>query len=284
MIITQEQNILVSYNTVKTPIDYLDFNRHYANVKDTETLKGNFYVPLVPSKTVLVPVSTNEILIRTEHRKVNHAPVADFTYDLTPETGRLVLQSTSTDPDNDELTLRWTITDDILFRDPNVLYNFKRPGAHSITLDVSDGDLSDSKTVSVVSTNDENSVNDYIIPDFTIAQDGNDFLCTDISETYNVYSYQREWYLDGNKLAETSETLSLTLTDKQRHTITLKAFSSDFERSVSKYAYADVSAIITVRSIVINRGQTVELDGSNSYAIEDLVNSYEWEEIPGNGG
>lgn len=279
-IILKEQTIQRQLIDVGNVIDYFDFDRHYNQETNIEYLKSKFqYTPLVPSKTVLVPVNTNEIFVPVEHRKVNHAPTADFTYDLTPETGRLVLHSTSTDPDEDELTLRWTITDDILFRDPDVLYNFKRPGIHNITLDVSDGDLSDSKTVSVVSTNDENSVNDYIIPDFTIAQDGNDFLCTDTSETYNVYSYQREWYLDGNKLAETSETLSLTLTDKQRHTITLKAFSSDFERSVSKYAYADVSAIITVRSIVINRGQSVQLDGSNSYAIEDLVNSYEWETI-----
>ena len=39
------------------------------------------------------------------------------------------------------------------------------------------------------------------------------------------------------------------------------------------------SAIISVRSIVINRGQSVELDGSNSYAVEDQVNAYEWETV-----
>ena len=277
-IILKEQTIQRQLIDVGNVIDYFDFDRHYNQETNIEFLKSQFqYTPLVPSKTVLVPVNTNEITVLSSHQRVNHAPTADFNYTLN--VGQLTLESTSTDPDDDPLTHRWIITDDIVFREPNVLYNFKRPGSHSIKLTVSDGEFSDSKTVTVVSTNEEDTVNDYIIPDFTIAQDGNDFLCTDTSETYNVYAYQREWYLDGNKLAETSETLSLTLTDKQRHTITLKAFSSDFERSVSKYAYADVSAIITVRSIVINRGQSVELDGSNSYAIEDLVNSYEWETV-----
>lgn len=283
MIILKEQTIQRQLIDVGNVIDYFDFDRHYNQEPNIEYLKSQFqYTPLVPSKTVLVPVKTNEITVLASHQKVNHAPTADFEYSL--DVGQITLNSTSTDPDDDPLTHRWIITDDIVFRDKNVLYNFKRPGNHSITLTVSDGEFSDSKTVTVVSTNEEDTVNDYLIPDFTISQNGSDFTCTDTTETYNVYSYQREWYLDGNKLSEASAVLNLTLSDKMRHTITLKAFSNDFERSVSKYAYADVSAIITVRSITITRGQSVELDGSNSYAVEDLVNSYEWEEVPENGG
>lgn len=277
-IILKEQTIQRQLIDVGNVIDYFDFDRHYNQEPNIEYLKSQFqYTPLVPSKTVLVPVKTNEIQTLVTHQKVNHAPTADFEYSL--DVGQIRLNSTSTDPDDDPLTHRWILTDDIVFRDPNVLYNFKRPGNHSITLTVSDGEFSDSKTVTVVSTNEEDTVNDYLIPDFTISQNGSDFTCTDTTETYNVYSYQREWYLDGNKLSETSAILNLALSDKMRHTITLKAFSNDFERSVSKYAYADVSAIITVRSIVINRGQSVQLDGSNSYAIEDLVNSYEWDTV-----
>lgn len=277
-IILKEQTIQRQLIDVGNVIDYFDFDRHFNQETNIDFLKSQFqYTPLVPDKTVLVPVKTNQIVVPVSHQKVNHAPTADFEYSL--DVGQIRLNSTSTDPDDDPLTHRWIITDDVVFKDENVLYNFKRPGNHSITLTVSDGEFSDSKTVTVVSTNEEDTVNDYLIPDFTISQNGSDFTCTDTTETYNVYSYQREWYLDGNKLSETSAILNLTLSDKMRHTITLKAFSNDFERSVSKYAYADVSAIISVRSIVINRGQSVELDGSNSYAIEDLVNSYEWDTV-----
>lgn len=278
MIILKELTIQNQYNNIGNVIDYFDFDRHYNQETNIEYLKSQFqYTPLVPDKTVLVPVKTNELLINVSHQKVNHAPTADFNYNLN--IGQLTLESTSTDPDDDPLTHRWTITDDIVFRSENVLYNFKRPGTHTVTLNVSDGELSDSKSVTVVSTNDENTVNDYIIPDFVIAQDGSDFTCTDTSETYNVYQYIREWYLDGVLQSGTSETIEFNLNDKNRHQITLKCKSFDFERSVTKYAYADVSAIISVRSIVINRGQTIELDGSNSYAVEDLVNSYEWETV-----
>lgn len=278
MIILKELTIQNQHDDISEIINYLDFDRHFNRPSTTEILKSlENYVPSVPNKTVLVPVKTNQIVVPVSHQKVNHAPTADFEYSL--DVGQIRLNSTSTDPDDDPLTHRWIITDDVVFKDENVLYNFKRPGNHNITLTVSDGEFSDSKTVTVVSTNEEDTVNDYLIPDFTISQNGSDFTCTDTTETYNVYSYQREWYLDGNKLSETSAILNLTLSDKMRHTITLKAFSNDFERSVSKYAYADVSAIITVRSITITRGQSVELDGSNSYAIEDLVNSYEWDTI-----
>lgn len=277
-IILKEQTIQRQLIDVGNVIDYFDFDRHFSKDFALDLPKASsVYAPLVPDKTVLIPVSTNEITVLSSHQKVNHAPTADFNYNLN--IGQLTLESTSTDPDDDPLIHRWTITDDIIFRDKNVLYNFKRPGSHSIKLTVSDGEFSDSKTVTVVSTNDENTINDYIIPDFVIAQDGSDFTCTDTSETYNVYQYTREWYLDGVLQSGTSDTIEFTLYDKNRHQITLKCKSFDFERSVTKYAYADVSAIISVRSIVINRGQTIELDGSNSYAVEDLVNSYEWETV-----
>lgn len=278
MIILKELTIQNQYNDIGNVIDYFDFNRHFSKIIPLDISKASsVYVPLVPDKTVLIPVKTNELLINVSHQKVNHAPTADFNYNLN--IGQLTLESTSTDPDDDPLIHRWTITDDIVFRDENVLYNFKRPGSHTVTLTVSDGEFSDSKSVTVVSTNDENTVNDYIIPDFVIAQDGSDFTCTDTSETYNVYQYTREWYLDGVLQSGTSETIEFNLNDKNRHQITLKCKSFDFERSVTKYAYADVSAIISVRSIVINRGQSVELDGSNSYAVEDQVNAYEWETV-----
>ena len=53
-------------------------------------------------------------------------------------------------------------------------------------------------------------------------QNGSDFTCTDTSETYNVYQYTREWYLDGVLQSGTSETIEFNLNDKNRHQITLK--------------------------------------------------------------
>ena len=215
MIILKELTIQNQYNDIGNVIDYFDFNRHFSkNIPSDISKASSAYVPLVPDKTVLVPVKTNEITVLSSHQKVNHAPTADFNYNLN--IGQLTLESTSTDPDDDPLSHRWTITDDIVFRDKNVVYNFKRPGSHTVTLTVSDGELSDTKSVTVVSTNDENTVNDYIIPDFTIAQNGSDFTCTDTSETYNVYQYTREWYLDGVLQSGTSETIEFNLNDKKK--------------------------------------------------------------------
>lgn len=73
--------------------------------------------------------------------------------------------------------------------------------------------------------------------------------------------------------------MTLVLSDKQRHILTLTCSAGRFQDSVDKYLYADVSAIISVNSVIIDKGTSIELDGTNSFAIEDQVNSYEWDEV-----
>ena len=115
--------------------------------------------------------------------------------------------------------------------------------------------------------------------DFSVAQTGNTFVITDTSIGKNTFGYDRKWTLDGVDLETTEETLTLVLSDKQRHTLTLTCSAGRFQDSVDKYLYADVSAIISVSSVIIDKGTSIELDGTNSFAFEDQVNSYEWDEV-----
>ena len=185
---------------------------------------------------------------------------------------------TSYDQDGDELEYHWKISDDILFSSRNVRYQFQNTGIHNITLTASDEELSNSKSISIVAEGAQGYA-ECVLVDFSVVQNGNTFYITDTSEGRNTFGYDRKWTLDGTDLESTGDTLTLVLSDKQRHTLTLTCTAGRFQDSVDKYLYADVSAIISVSSVIIDKGTSIELDGTNSFAIEDQVNSYEWDEV-----
>lgn len=240
--------------------------------QDTEIVK----VPLQEQRTILKKGSVNDSTIGFIQGKINHAPVADFEAQVVD--GELFLTNTSTDQDGDPLTFHWKISDDILFTSKNVRYQFQNTGVHNITLTASDEELSNSKSISIVAEGAQGYA-ECVLVDFSVAQTGNTFYITDTSEGRNTFGYDRKWTLDGTDLETTGDSLTLVLSDKQRHTLTLTCTAGRFQDSVDKYLYADVSAIISVRSVIIDRGTSIELDGTNSFAIEDQVNSYEWDEV-----
>ena len=233
-------------------------------------------VPLPEQGTVLKKASLNDVAIGFIQGKINHTPVADFEAEII--NGDLFLTNTSYDQDGDELEYHWKISDDILFSSRNVRYQFQNTGIHNITLTASDEELSNSKSISIVADGAQGYA-ECVLVDFSVAQTGNTFVITDTSIGKNTFGYDRKWTLDGTDLDTTEDTLTLVLSDKQRHTLTLTCSAGRFQDSVDKYLYADVSAIISVSSVIIDRGSSIELDGTNSFAIEDQVNSYEWDEV-----
>jgi PKD repeat protein len=80
----------------------------------------------------------------------NHAPDAEFNWTpLTPEVGEdVVFTSTSSDVDGDALTCAWDFNNDGVTDSTDCAagWVFTTPGNHSVTLTVSDGELSDSIT------------------------------------------------------------------------------------------------------------------------------------------
>lgn len=233
-------------------------------------------VPGPEQGTVLKKASLNDVAIGFIQGKINHTPVADFEAEII--NGDLFLTNTSYDQDGDELDFHWKISDDILFTSKNVRYQFQNTGVHNITLTASDEELSNSKSISIVADGAQGYA-ECVLVDFSVAQTGNTFVITDTSEGRNTFGYDRKWTLDGTDLETTEDTLTLVLSDKQRHTLTLTCSAGRFQDSVDKYLYADVSAIISVSSVIIDKGTSIELDGTNSFAIEDQVNSYEWDEV-----
>lgn len=262
---------------VNDPLDNFK-NDYNQSVTYGESLVTTKIYPVSSEKSpVLVQASVNEIEIGYTPGKINHPPVADFEYELDSK-GNILLTNTSYDIDDDELKYRWTISDNVIFNSTDVKYQFQYAGAHTITLVASDYELSDSKTVYIIADG-AGGYSEYVIVDFDVEQNGYVFTATDTSEPRNTTSYERTWYLDGTELDSKEQVISLTLADKQRHTLALKCETGRFSDTVEKYLYADVSAIISVKSIIINRGTTITLDGSNSYAMGDQVNSYEWDEV-----
>lgn len=233
-------------------------------------------VPGTEQGTVLKKASLSDTAIGFIQGKINHTPVADFEAEII--NGELFLTNTSTDEDGDELEYHWKISDDILFSSRNVRYQFQNTGIHNITLTASDEELSNSKSISIVA-NGAQGYAECVLVDFSVAQTGNTFVITDTSKGKNTFGYDRKWTLDGTDLETTEDTLTLVLSDKQRHTLTLTCSAGRFQDSVDKYLYADVSAIISVNSVIIDKGTSIELDGTGSFAFEDQVNSYEWDEV-----
>lgn len=233
-------------------------------------------VPGTEQGTVLKKASLSDTAIGFIQGKINHTPVADFEAEII--NGDLFLTNTSYDQDGDELDFHWKISDDILFSSRNVRYQFQNTGIHNITLTASDEELSNSKSISIVAEGAQGYA-ECVFVDFSVAQTGNTFVITDTSIGKNTFGYDRKWTLDGTDLETTEDTLTLVLSDKQRHTLTLTCTAGRFQDSVDKYLYADVSAIISVNSVIIDKGTSIELDGTNSFAIEDQVNSYEWDEV-----
>ena len=233
-------------------------------------------VPGTEQGTVLKKASLSDTAIGFIQGKINHTPVADFEAEII--NGELFLTNTSTDEDGDELEYHWKISDDILFSSRNVRYQFQNTGVHNITLTASDEELSNSKSISIVSKGAQGYA-ECVLVDFSVAQTGNTFVITDTSIGKNTFGYDRKWNLDGTDLETTEDTLTLVLSDKQRHTLTLTCSAGRFQDSVDKYLYSDVSAIISVNSVIIDKGTSIELDGTGSFAFEDQVNSYEWDEV-----
>lgn len=260
---------------VDHPLDNFknNLNQSISHLKqDTQIVN----IPLQEQRTVLKKGSVNDVAIGFIQGKINHTPVADFEAEII--NGDLFLTNTSYDQDGDELEYHWKISDDILFSSRNVRYQFQNTGIHNITLTASDEELSNSKSISIVAEGAQGYA-ECVLVDFSVAQTGNTFVITDTSEGRNTFDYDRKWTLDGTDLETTEETLTLVLSDKQRHTLTLTCSAGRFQDSVDKYLYADVSAIISVSSVIIDKGTSIELDGTNSFAIEDQVNSYEWDEV-----
>ncbi len=86
----------------------------------------------------------------------NRPPVANFTWNpVNPEVGEDVdFTSTSSDPNGDVLTCAWDFDDDtwIDSTDCDAAWTFERPGEHDVTLTVSDGELSDFVTHTIIVT------------------------------------------------------------------------------------------------------------------------------------
>ena len=257
------------------PLDNFKNNLNQS-IKHTKQDSQIVNIPLQEQRTVLKKGNVNDMTVGFIQGKINHTPVADFEAQVI--NGELFLTNTSTDQDGDPLTYHWKISDDILFTSKNVRYQFQNTGVHNITLTASDEELSNSKSISIVAEGAQGYA-ECVLVDFSVVQNGNTFYITDTSEGRNTFGYDRKWTLDGTDLESTGDTLTLVLSDKQRHTLTLTCTAGRFQDSVDKYLYADVSAIISVSSVIIDKGTSIELDGTNSFAIEDQVNSYEWDEV-----
>lgn len=238
------------------------------------TLTGKVFTPGVQPSTVLVKTNLmNTTNISAVKGKINHKPIADFEY--TFEDGDIVLNNLSTDPDDDPLNYNWTISDDVNFASKNVKYSFQHKGLHTITLVSSDGELSDTKTITLT-TDDAEGYSEYILIDMDISQEGNVFTIEDVSTTKNVYSYEREWYLDGEPLTDKSSKITLTVIDRNKHKVGLKCTAGKFTDFNENFIYADLEPVISAKVITITKGQSVELSGENSYSVDDPIKSYTW--------
>ena len=242
------------------------------------TLASKVLTPSVQPSTVLIKTNLmNTTNISAVKGKINHKPVADFEYSFVD--GDIVLNNLSTDPDGDALMYNWIISDDVNFDSKNVKYTFQHTGIHSITLTASDGELSDIKTITLT-TEEAEGYSEYILVDMDIVQKGNVFEIEDISTAKNVYSYDRKWFLDDVELNTTASKIELTLTDREKHKISLQCSAGKFTDTKYNYLYADLEPIISVREITINVGQTLELSGENSWSVGDEITTYTWVEDP----
>lgn len=241
------------------------------------TLVGKVYTPVIQSSTVLVKANLMDTNISAVKGKINHKPVVDFEYSFVD--GDIVLNNLSTDPDGDALAYNWIISDDVNFDSKNVKYTFQHTGIHSITLTASDGELSDTKTITLT-TEEAEGYSEYILVDMDIVQKGNVFEIEDISTAKNVYSYDRKWFLDDVELNTTVSKIELTLTDREKHKISLQCESGKFTDTKYNYLYADLEPIISVREITVNVGQTLELSSENSWSVGDEITTYTWVEDP----
>ncbi len=214
----------------------------------------------------------NELPIAVAKGKVNHSPVADF--EISVSDGVLTAVNTSYDVDGDELTYNWKISDDIRFRTENVVYEFQNSGAHTISLTVSDEEMSDSKSVSIVSGGAD-SVVEAVFIDFDISQEGNTFTAVDTSTTRNVYEYDRVWYLDGVRLDSSAGTIEGTV-ENGRHTIRLECTAGNFRGMIDKNFYYIAEAIISVKMVTIPRGSFITLSSEKSETDGDPITGIEW--------
>lgn len=258
----------------------LDNVKNVANVSFNvgNTLASKIFTSSVQPSTVLVKTSLMSTTnISAVKGKINHKPIADFEYSFVD--GDIVLNNLSTDPDDDALVYNWTISDDVNFDSRNVKYTFQHTGIHSITLTASDGELSDTKTITLTSEEAE-GYSEYILVDMDIVQGGNVFEIEDISTAKNVYSYDRKWFLDDVELSTTASKIELTLTDREKHKISLQCSAGKFTDTKCNYLYADLEPIISVREVTINAGQTLELSGENSWSVGDEITTYTWVEDP----
>ena len=258
----------------------LDNAKNVTNVSINvgNTLVSRVLTPSVQPSTVLVKTNLmNTTNISAVKGKINHKPVADFEYSFVD--GDIVLNNLSTDPDGDALMYNWIISDDVNFDSKNVKYTFQHTGIHSITLTASDGELSDTKTITLT-TEEAEGYSEYILVDMDIVQKGNVFEIEDISTAKNVYSYDRKWFLDDVELSTATSKIELTLTDREKHKISLQCNAGKFTDTKYNYLYADLEPIISVREITINAGQTLELSGENSWSIGDEITTYTWVEDP----
>jgi len=83
-----------------------------------------------------------------ETETVNHAPVADFSYDITDKTTSFI--DTSTDEDNDELTYAWAFGDDETSTEENPVHTYAENDTYVVTLTVSDGTDEDSMEYTII--------------------------------------------------------------------------------------------------------------------------------------
>lgn len=236
-------------------------------------LVSEILTPKTKEESVLVYSNFNEKHISAVKGKINHKPIADFEY--TFEDGDIVLNNLSTDPDDDTLNYRWSISDDVNFDSKNVKYTFQHKGLHTITLVASDGELSDTKTITLTTDNAE-GYSEYILIDMDISQEGNVFTIEDVSTAKNVYSYEREWYLDGEPLTDKSSKITLTVNDRNKHKVGLKCTAGKFTDFKENFIYAILEPVISAKVITITKGQSVELSGENSYSVDDPIKSYMW--------
>lgn len=258
----------------------LDNTKNVTNVSLNigNALVSKVLTPSIQPSTVLVKTNLmNTTNISAVKGKINHKPVADFEYSFVD--GDIVLNNLSTDPDGDALTYTWDISDDVGFSSKNVKYTFNHAGIHSITLIASDGELSDTKTISLT-TEEAEGYSEYILVDMDIVQKGNVFEVEDISTAKNVYSYDRKWFLDDVELSTKATKIELTLTDREKHKVSLQCSTGKFTDIKYNYLYADLEPIISVREITINAGQTLELSGENSWSVGDEITTYTWVEDP----
>ena len=260
--------------------DPLDNAKNVTNVSFNvgNTLASKVFTPSVQPSAVLVKTNLmNTTNISAVEGKINHKPVADFEYSFTD--GDIVLNNLSTDPDDDALAYKWVISDDVNFDSKNVMYTFQHAGIHTITLTAFDGELSDTKTITLTAEEAE-GYSEYILVDMGMVQRGNVFEIEDISTAKNVYSYDRKWFLDDVELSTTAPKIELTLTDREKHKISLQCMAGKFTDTKCNYLYADLEPIISVREVTINAGQTLELSGENSWTVGDEITTYTWVEDP----